>query len=77
MMPKKSAGMLPTFSPKKSLICDSPTNTAMPLVKPITTDIGIKRIKLPSLNKPMANSNTPDMAVAMIKFATPKRSTMP
>ena len=76
-MPQKSAGILGTFSPKKSLICDSATNTAMPLVKPITTATGMKRIRVPSLSRPMANNNTPDMAVAKIRLATPWRSTMP
>ena len=76
-MPQKSAGMLGTFSPKKSLICDKATNTAMPLVKPITTATGMNRIRLPSLSRPMANNSTPDMAVAKIRLATPWRSTMP
>ena len=76
-MPKKSAGILLVRRPKKSLICDNAISTAMPLVKPITTATGMKRTRVPSLNRPIANSITPDMAVAMIRLARPYRSTMP
>ncbi|OQC10236.1 MAG: hypothetical protein BWX79_01346 [Alphaproteobacteria bacterium ADurb.Bin100] len=76
-MPKKSAGMLVTCRPRKSLTCDSAISTAMPLVNPITTAIGMKRISVPSLNRPIRNSSTPDIAVAMMRLASPKRSTMP
>ena len=70
-MPKKSAGMDSIFRPRKSLICDSMIKTAMPFVKPITTDTGINRIKVPSRNKPSRNSKMPDMAVANIRLARP------
>ena len=76
-IPKKSAGMAATRSPMKSLTCDSAISTAMPLVKPITTAIGMNRIRVPSLNNPIRNSSTPDIAVAMIRLPKPKRSTMP
>ena len=70
-MPKKSAGMAATLSPKKSFTCDTMISTAMPLVNPITTATGMKRIKVPKRSKPMASSMTPDMAVAIIKLAKP------
>ena len=46
-------------------------STAMPLVKPITTATGMKRIKVPRRNSPIKNNSTPDMAVAKIKLARP------
>ena len=69
--PTKSAGMLCTCRPKKSFTCDTMISTAMPLVKPITTATGIKRIKVPKRSRPMASSMRPDMAVATIKLAKP------
>ena len=70
-MPKKSAGMLATRRPRKSLICDTMISTAMPLVKPMTTATGMKRISVPSRISPMTNSITPDKAVAMMRLASP------
>lgn len=40
---EKIAGILSTFMPKKSLNCDRAMSTAMPLVKLMTTDTGMKR----------------------------------
>jgi len=57
--------------PRKSLICEMKMTTAMPLVKPITTDSGMKRIMLPSLKAPITNSMAPDMKVATSRFCTP------
>ena len=71
VIPKKLAGMAGVTSPRKSRTCDSAINTAMPLVKPITTATGTNRIKVPSLNSPIRNSSTPDMAVAMTRLARP------
>jgi len=50
--------------------------TAMPLVKPITTDSGMKRIMLPRRRAPIANSITPDIIVAISRLATPRSATM-
>ena len=71
VMPKKLAGMVGVTSPRKSRTCESAINTAMPLVNPVTTATGTKRIKVPSLNMPIRNNSTPDMAVAKIRLATP------
>jgi hypothetical protein len=38
---KKSAGSLSRSRPSKSLTCDSPISTAMPLVKPMTMLTGM------------------------------------
>jgi len=38
---KKSAGSLSISKPSRSLNCDRPISTAMPLVKPITMDTGM------------------------------------
>ena len=70
-MPKKSPGILSMDRPRKSLTCDSPISTAMPLVKPMITAIGMKRTSVPSRSRPMANSSTPEKAVAMIRLGTP------
>ena len=50
--PGKSLGTGGVCSPKKSLIWDRAISTAMPLVKPMTTATGMKRISVPSLNRP-------------------------
>ena len=70
-IPKKSAGIASIRRPKKSLICETMIKTAMPLVKPITTATGINRMSEPNRSKPINSNMTPDMAVAMIKFANP------
>ena len=70
-IPKKSAGIASIRRPKKSLICETMIKTAMPLVKPITTATGINRMSEPKRSKPMISNMTPDIAVAMIKFAKP------
>ena len=70
-MPKKSAGIFCTFRPSRSLTCESAISTAMPLVKPITTAIGMKRTSVPSRSTPMRNSSTPDNAVAMMRLPRP------
>lgn len=64
-------GILSMDRPRKSLTCDSPISTAMPLVKPMITAIGMKRTSVPSRSRPMANSSTPEKAVAMIRLGTP------
>ena len=38
---KKSAGIFSIFSPRKSFNCDSPINTAIPFVKPMTMLTGM------------------------------------
>ena len=68
---KKLPGIFSTASPSQSFSCDSAISTAMPLVKPITMLTGTKRTKLPSLNSPSANNNTPAQAVEISKLATP------
>ncbi len=50
--------------------------TAMPLVKPMTTDSGMKRIMLPRRSAPIANSRMPDIIVAISRFCTPWSTTM-
>ena len=70
-MPKKSPGILAMRRPRKSLICDSATSTAMPLVKPMMTATGMKRTSVPSRSSPIRNKKTPDMAVAMMRLPTP------
>ena len=70
-MPKKWAGTGPVTSPSKSRICETAISTAMPLVNPITTATGTKRISVPSLSHPIRNSSTPDIAVASTRLARP------
>ena len=65
---KNSAGMLGMFRPKKSLIWLMKITTAIPLVKPITTLIGINRISTPILVSPMTKSRMPAIMVATIRF---------
>ena len=75
---KNSAGTLPSIcKPKKSLICERPINTAIPLVKPIITDTGINLISTPIRKKPISHSITPDIKVANSKPLPPYCSTMP
>ena len=75
---KNSAGILPSIcKPRKSLICDKPISTAMPLVKPIITATGINLINMPMRKKPIIHSITPDINVASSSPPTPYCSTMP
>ena len=76
-MPKKSPGILGMCRPRKSFTCDSAISTAMPLVKPMITEMGMKRTSVPSLNSPIKNRSTPDSAVAMMRLPTPYCCTMP
>jgi hypothetical protein len=73
---KKSGGSGGVTSPRKSLICESRIRTAMPLVKPVITDTGTKRIHEPMRATPMANSMSPAIIVQMSRFATPYRATI-
>ena len=73
---KNSSGIV-TSRPRKSFSCDSRISTAMPLVKPITIDTGMKRIRPPSRSAPIAKSSTPAATVQTIRFATPYCATMP
>ena len=59
------------FRPKKSLIWERPMSTAIPLVKPITIETGINRMKLPILKSPIRNRNMPEKKVAMSRLPTP------
>ena len=74
---KNSAGSASMRSPKNSLTWDSRISTAMPLVKPLITEMGMKRIHVPSLAMPMASSITPAIIVQISRFATPYCTTMP
>ena len=75
---KNSAGACPSIrSPRKSLICDKPISTAMPLVKPIITATGINLINTPMRKKPISHSITPDINVASSSPPTPYCATMP
>ncbi|GAB1459214.1 hypothetical protein MASR2M50_09880 [Thauera sp.] len=76
ILAKNSPGRSAICRPRKSLICEMKITTAMPLVKPITTDSGMKRIMLPRRSAPMANSSTPDIIVAMSRFCTPWSTTI-
>ena len=76
-MPKNSPGILGMVRPRKSLICESAISTAMPLVKPMITATGMKRISVPRRNTPMASRISPDSVVARIRLATPYCWTMP
>ena len=71
ILAKNSPGRFSICRPRKSLICEMKITTAMPLVKPITTDSGMKRIMLPRRSAPRANSRMPDIMVAMSRFCTP------
>ena len=71
ILPKNSPGILSIDSPRKSLICEMKITTAIPLVKPITTDTGMKRIMLPRRKAPIASSIIPDIIVAISRFWTP------
>ena len=68
---KKLDGIFSIDRPRKSLTCCRAMITAMPLVKPITIDTGMSRIRLPMRRAPIANSRTPEAAVAISRFATP------
>ena len=76
--PKNSAGTLPSISkPKKSLICEIPISTAIPLVKPIITATGINLTNTPMRKKPIIHRMPPDIKVASNKPDTPYFSTIP
>jgi hypothetical protein len=49
----------------------------MPLVKPLITEIGMKRIQVPSLARPMASSMAPAIIVQISRLAAPYCTTMP
>ena len=68
---KKSAGTFSMRRPSRSLICETAISTAMPLVKPMTIETGIRRTSAPSLSQPRASSSTPASTVAISRLATP------
>ena len=68
---KNSAGIFSVVSPRKSLNCESRISTAMPLVKPLITDTGMKRIQVPMRSSPMVSSITPAINVQISRLATP------
>ena len=70
-LPKNSPGMCSIWRPRKSLIWARKITTAMPLVKPITTVLGMKRIRLPMRKTPIATSMAPASMVATSRFCTP------
>ena len=70
-MPKNSPGIFAIGRPRKSLTCDSAISTAMPLVKPMITELGTKRISRPSLAAPITIRMTPAIIVQIIRFAQP------
>ena len=76
MRVKNSSGILMS-SPRKSLTCESRIRIAMPLVKPITIDTGMKRMRLPSRSAPMRKSRKPAPIVQIARLATPYCATMP
>ncbi len=58
-------------SPAKSLTWKSRISTAMPLVKPMTIDMGMKRMSPPRRPRPIASSRTPAAIVHTTRLATP------
>ena len=70
-MPKKPLGIFSMLRPRKSRSCDRMISAAMPLVKPITTATGMKRISVPSRNSPIRNSMMPDIMVAISRLGMP------
>ena len=72
-----SAGIWAMGRPKKSFNCSMAIKTAMPLVKPITTATGMKRISTPMCNTPISSNQKPDIKVASISPSMPCCNTMP
>ena len=77
MRPTKSSGMRVMVRPRNSRSCVVAMMTAMPLVKPITTGRGMKRMALPIPVRPRRTSITPPIIVHMNRPATPCVATMP
>ena len=75
--PKKSAGILATVRPRKSLTCCRPIMTAMPFVKPITIDTGMNLMKPPILKRPIRKRMTPEPSVASMRLLKPYWAMMP
>ena len=73
---KKFDGDLGIARPSRSFTCEMAMMTAMPAVKPITIDTGMKRTRLPRRNAPIANRSTPAIMVAIKRLATPYFSAM-
>ena len=48
----------------------------MPLVKPMTIETGMKRMRPPRRAMPIASSSTPDATVQMMRLATPYCTTI-
>jgi hypothetical protein len=63
--------------PKKSLICVLAMTSAMPLVNPMTTGLGMKRTAVPDPVSPMITRTTPAIIVHMNKPSTPYLAMMP
>ncbi len=49
----------------------------MPLVKPLITETGMKRIQVPSPARPTASSMAPAIIVQMSRLTAPYWTTMP
>ena len=72
---KNSSGMAMS-RPRKSFSCDSRMRIAIPLVKPITIDTGMKRMSPPRRVTPIASSRTPEATVQISRLATPYCTTI-
>ena len=77
IIPKKSAGIFSTVRPRKSFTCCKPIITAMPFVKPITIETGMKRMRPPSLKSPIRKRMKPEPKVANIRFESPYCAMIP
>ena len=63
--------------PSRSLICVLAMTSAMPLVNPMTTGLGMNRTAVPVPVKPMITSSTPAIMVHMNKPSMPCSAMMP
>ncbi len=66
-----AAGTAPVSSPKKSAIWLAPMITAMPMVKPLMTGSGIRRISPPTRSSAASTSSAPAISVAISSPSSP------
>ena len=74
---KKLAGIFSICRPRKSFTCDSMITTAMPLVKPMTMEMGTKRMICPSRSAPIRKRMAPAIIVASSRLDMPYCRAMP
>ena len=68
---KEFDGIFAIERPRRSRTWESAMMIAMPVVNPITIEIGMNRIRVPSRNAPIAKRSTPAIIVAMRRLAMP------